>query len=404
MAKTRVLVAMVAALIGASLFLGVAYAQTSTTAEAPTVATLLDQLSAAQTALANNDYATAASQLNAFHSTWPSVEGQIKTRSATDYRQTETDMGLAATLAAQGSPDTQAVVERMATRLQPYDESAPHYGVFDAAIILLREGLEALLVIAALSAVLKRSGTSVGQAWLWIGALAGLALSVVLGFAIQAFFGTIINPTNRELVEGVVGLFAAAMLVYVSYWLHSKATLSGWQSYISSRTRGALKGGSLVGIALLAFLALFREGAETALFYLGMVGSISNGDLLMGLAIGFGGLAILGFLLVVVGVRIPMRPFFAIASVLVFYLCFKFLGTGIHALQVSGMVPPASAEFLPSLDAVGLYPTWPTSIAQLLLLGLAVGVLLHDRVSRVAAPLVPGSPHPSSARQTEFKA
>jgi high-affinity iron transporter len=252
--------------------------------------------------------------------------------------------------------------------------------------------------------VLKRSETRAGQAWLWLGALAGLGLSVVLGFAIQAFFGTIVNPANRELVEGVIGLFAAAMLVYVSYWLHSKATLSGWQSYISGRTRGALKGGSLVGIAVLAFLAVFREGAETALFYLGMVGSISNGDLLMGLAIGFGGLAILGFLLVVVGVRIPMRPFFAIASVLVFYLCFKFLGTGIHALQVSGMVPPASAEFLPSLDAVGLYPTWPTTIAQLLLLGLAAWVLLRARVTRLAARVVPGSGRASSARQTEFKA
>src|SRR5262249_9538567 len=155
--------------------------------------------------------------------------------------------------------------------------------------------------------------------------------------------GTIVNPANRELLEGVIGLFAATMLIYVSYWLHSKSSISGWQSYINAQTRGSLKGGSLVGIAVLAFLAVFREGAETALFYLGMVGNISNSDLLIGLAIGFGALAILGYLLVVVGVRIPMRPFFAVASVLVFYLCFKFIGTGIHALQVSGYVPAQSA-------------------------------------------------------------
>lgn len=353
---------------------------TAAAAAKPTVASLLDELGEAQAALGRNDYSTAAARLNAFQSTWLDVEGEIKTRSADAYRQTETDMGLAATLAAQGSPDAQAVVDRMATRLEPYRE-AGRYGIFDAAIILLREGLEALLVIAALSAVLKRSETPAGQAWLWIGALAGLGLSVLLGLAIQAFFGTIVNPANRELMEGVIGLFAAAMLVYVSYWLHTKASLSGWQSYINTQTRGALKGGSLVGIAVLAFLAVFREGAETALFYLGMVGNISNADLLIGLAIGFGGLLILGFLLVVVGVRIPMRPFFAVASVLVFYLCFKFIGTGIHALQVSGFVPSASAEFLPSLDAVGLYPTWPTTIAQLLLLGLAVWVLLREHLA-----------------------
>ena len=84
-------------------------------------------------------------------------------------------MALAATLASQGSPDAQAVIDRMANRLEPYRE-AGRYGIFDAAIILLREGLEALLVIAALSAVLKKAESSAGQAWLWIGALAGLAL------------------------------------------------------------------------------------------------------------------------------------------------------------------------------------------------------------------------------------
>jgi high-affinity iron transporter len=351
--------------------------------EKPTVATLLDQLSGAQAAIANGDYASATASLKAFESTWLDLEGEIKTRSADTYRQTETDMQLAATLASQRSPETATVVDRMATRLEPYRD-AGGYGVFDAAIILLREGLEALLVIAALSAVLKKSATPGGQAWLWIGALAGLGLSIVLGLAIQAFFGSIVNPANRELMEGVIGLFAAGMLIYVSYWLHSKASLSGWQGYINTQTRDALKGGRLLGIAILAFLAVFREGAETALFYLGMVGNISNADLLLGLAIGFGGLVVLGFLIVVVGVRIPMRPFFAVASVLVFYLCFKFIGTGIHSLQVSGYLPSGSAVFLPSQDAMGVYPTWPTTIAQLLLLGLAAWVLLRNRVNRPA--------------------
>jgi high-affinity iron transporter len=355
----------------------------SGTTSNPTVATLLDQLSDARAALARNDYAAATASLKAFESTWLDVEGEIKTRSADAYRQTETDMQLATTLSAQSSPNTAAVVDRMASRLEPYREAGT-YGVFDATIILLREGLEALLVIAALSAVLKKSGTPAGQTWLWTGAVVGLGLSVILGLAIQAFFGQIVNPANRELMEGVIGLFAAGMLIYVSYWLHSKASLKGWQSYINTQTTDALKGGRLLGIAILAFLAVFREGAETALFYLGMVGNISNQDLLLGLAIGFGGLIVLGFMLVVVGVRIPMRPFFMVASVLVFYLCFKFIGTGIHSLQVAGFIPSGSAAFLPSQDALGLFPTWPSTIAQLLLLGLAAWVLLRNRVNRPA--------------------
>jgi len=91
-------------------------------------------------------------------------------------------------------------------------------------------------------------------------------------------------------------------------------------------------------------------------------------------------LVALGFLMVVVGVRIPMRPFFTAASVLVFYLCFKFTGTGIHALQVAGVLPDGSASFLASVDAVGVYPTWPTTIAQLVLLVVAACVVLRGRL------------------------
>ncbi len=345
----------------------------------PTISTLLTLLSDTQGALAKKDYPTAAAQLKTFQTDWLDVEGDVKTRSADDYRNTENDMNLAFTLASQASPGTATVVSRMATRLQPYRE-ASHYGVFDAAIILLREGLEALLVVVALLAFLKKSGNGTGQGWIATGAGAGLLASVVLGLAIQAFFGAIINPTNRELMEGVIGLVAAAMLIYVSYWLHSKASAGGWQRYLGQRTSEVIQGGRLFGLAALAFLAIFREGAETALFYLGMAGNISTGDLLIGLAIGFIALTILGVLMIVAGVRIPMRPFFAVASLLVFYLCFKFIGAGIHGLQVSGIVPAASASYLPAIDPLGMYPTWPTTIAQLLLLLAGAWVVLRDRL------------------------
>jgi len=348
------------------------------TTETPSVTTLVGQLGDAQAALARNDYASASARLKSFESTWLDVEGQVKTRSADDYRQTETDMALAESLTNQNSPEAATVVSRMSARLQPYQQEL-QYGIFDASIILLREGLEALLIIVALSAVLKRSSSTAGQAWLWTGAVAGLLLSIVLGLAIQTFFGAIITPANRELVEGLIGLFAAAMLIYVSYWLHTRATLGGWQRYINQQTAQVLNGGRLFGIALLAFLAVFREGAETALFYLGMASSISNSDLLIGLAIGFGVLAVIGVAMVALGVRVPLRPFFTIASVLVFYLCFKFIGTGIHALQVAGVLPSESATFLPSIDILGVYPTWQTTLVQLALLVVAIAYLLRDR-------------------------
>jgi high-affinity iron transporter len=359
---------------------------TPSSSSKPTVGTLLDLLGKARSDVLNGDYATANARLKTFESTWLDVEGDVKTRSADAYRQTETDMVLAASLASQNSPETLDLITRMAARLEPFRE-AQRYGIFDATIILLREGLEALLVMVALSAFLKKAGNAAGQRWLWTGASAGVLVSVALGVAIQAFFGAVINPSNRELLEGVIGLFAAAMLVYVSYWLHSKASLGGWQAYIKERTTQAVAGGQLFGLAVLAFLAVFREGGETALFYLGMASNISNTDLLIGLALGVVLLVALGFLMVVVGVRIPMRPFFTAASVLVFYLCFKFTGTGIHALQVAGVLPDGSASFLASVDAVGVYPTWPTTIAQVALLVLAACVLLRGRLRSTSTNL-----------------
>jgi high-affinity iron transporter len=269
----------------------------------------------------------------------------------------------------------------MYVRLTPF-EAHTQYGIFDATIILLREGLEALLVLVALLAVLTRSGNTDRRGWIWGGAAVGLGLSIALGVALNVILRGVINPGNRELIEGFTGLVAASMLLYVSYWLHSNTSVKGWQRQIHRRTAEALTTGSLVGLATLAFLAVFREGAESVLFFLGMAAAISTGDLLIGLGIGAAGLVVLGALIMVIGVRIPMRPFFAIAGVLVFYLCFKFLGTGIHALQIAGVLPTTAATYLPASDLFGISPTWQTTIPQILLLILAASVLLEGWVKQ----------------------
>ena len=346
---------------------------------APSVATLLGELADARAAVAAGDWPRAAAEIAEFQDTWLQVEGEIKTRSAEAYKQTENDMALAATQAAQRSSETDATLARMLDRLRPFEAKAS-YGVFDAAIILLREGLEAVLVLVALATFLVKSGNGAGLRWVWSGALAGLGASVALGAALHVFVSGLVNAGNRELIEGVTGLFAAVMLLYVSFWLHDKASLEGWQRYVRERTSAALTSGGLFGLAVLSFLAVFREGAETILFYLGMAASIATADLLLGLAAGAAGLAVLTLLITVAGLRIPMRPFFTVASVLVFYLCFKFLGTGVHALQVSGVLGPSSAGYLPAIDLFGVYPTWASTIPQLLVLAAGAVVLLRGRV------------------------
>jgi high-affinity iron transporter len=164
------------------------------------------------------------------------------------------------------------------------------------------------------------------------------------------------------------------MLFYVSYWLHSKARLSVWQKYIRDRSTAALAGGSMFSLGMLSLLAVFREGAETSVFYLGIAPSISPGDLALGLGLGVLTLAAVGVTTMVIGLRLPLRPFFLASSVLIYYLGFKFVGMGLHALQVSGVLPATPAP-LPGSDFLGVYPTWETALPQLLLL-IAAGAVL----------------------------
>jgi high-affinity iron transporter len=339
----------------------------------PTVSTVLGKLDDARNYVISGNYASALNEVKEFQVAWLDVEGQIKTRSVEAYTGTENDMSLAFNLLSQNSPQAKEVLDRMYARLEPFN-NAGNYGIFDAVAIILREGLEALLVLVALLAFLRKSDNKSGQKWVWSGAIGGLGISIMLAVLIQLIFTSAFSGGNREVMEGFVGLFAAAMLVYVSYWLHSKSNIKEWQRYISAKTSNALAKGSLFGLALLAFLAVFREGAETVLFLLGMAGAISLFDLLVGLGIGLAIMLVIGILIMVVGVRIPLRPFFMVASILVFYLCFKFLGTGIHSLQVANVISSNTNTFLPASDFFGIFPTWETTIPQLLLLSAGVGV------------------------------
>ena len=322
-----------------------AVSSTATTAPTPTksnstatITALLLILTTSRDAASRGEYNKAATQFSTFDDTWVDVEGEVKTRSAGDYRATEDDMARVSTLLGDGSPDSVAALNGMIARLRPY-ENAGNYKIFDATTIIVREGLEAMLVVIALLAFMRKSGNADKERWVWGGATAGILASIALGVAIHLLFKEFFSGGNRELLEGITGLVAAVMLIYVSYWLHSQASLGAWQKQIRQRTDAALASGSLWGLAALAFLAVFREGGETVLFLIGMAGKISTSDLVLGLAIGAAFLSVVGVLLTVLGVRIPMRPFFAVASALTFYLCFKFVGVGIHALQVAGVIP-----------------------------------------------------------------
>ncbi|MBV9121719.1 MAG: FTR1 family protein, partial [Chloroflexi bacterium] len=146
----------------------------------------------------------------------------------------------------------------------------------------------------------------------------------------------------------------------------------------------------------IAFLAVLREGAETILFYVGIAPAIDPGQLLIGIAVGAVALIVVAVLMLVVGVHIPIRPFFLVTSALVFFLAFKFAGMGVHSLQVADKISSHTASYLPTSDFFGVFPTWESVALQLVVvaitaIGLAVTSAGHHshelpEQGRVAGP------------------
>lgn len=346
-----------------------------------TLAQVLQLLDKAESGIRSRDAAGALEAMTQFRNAWLDVEGVVLTQSAKVYGDSERDMVEVQVLLQSNPPDFDgalAVVSNMKDYLAPV-AGKTSYSLFDATTIILREGLEAMLVVVALLGFLRKSGQPAKSIWVWGGVTAGLVVSTLLAVAVRVVVGSGAFGNNNFLIAGWTGVFAAVMLVYVSYWLHSKANLAEWNRYIREKSTLALATGNLLSLATLAFLAVFREGTETVLFYIGMASSITLRDLVSGLALGFGVLIVLAVAMIKIGLKIPMRPFFLVSSILVFYLGFKFTGMGVHGLQLAGVLPATRIPYLPSIDFLALYPNWQSALPQLFLLILALAIVIHGQ-------------------------
>jgi high-affinity iron transporter len=313
---------------------------------------------------------------------WLSVEGTVVAHSASVYSDSERDLVTIQAMLSANPPNykqADKTIDNMVKYLTPLADKS-QYTYWDAAMILIREGLEALLVVIALMSFVKKSGESKGKGWIWAGVLGGLGVSVVLAMIVKFVISSGAFGNNNALIAGWTGVFAAVMLLYMSYWLHSQSNIADWNQYIREKSQTALSTGRLVSLGFLAFLAVFREGTETVLFYIGMASQIKLQSLLLGFLIGAGILGILAYLMVFVGLKLPLRPFFIVSSVIVFYLCIKFTGMGIHSLQLAGLIHTSNAESIPSIEFFALYPSWESTIPQIILVLGAVIVLLAKRM------------------------
>ena len=255
-----------------------------------------------------------------------------------------------------------------------------------AFLILIREGLEALLVVAAVIAYLVKSGNKRFAKWIYLGVVAGLAGSGLVAVLFTFLFGG--SGPIQEISEGVCALIATLMLLWTSNWMLNKSSVEAWNNYIRNKTEAAVAGaqnkvesgqglglGMIASLAMLSFLAVFREGAETVIFYESIYSMSQDAH-----GMWVGGLAAAAVLIVIflilrfTSVKIPIGPFFLVTSILMAALVVIFAGGGIHALIEGDLIEGTYLSAVPTNDWIGLYPYVETITAQVIA-AIAVVVL-----------------------------
>jgi high-affinity iron transporter len=259
-------------------------------------------------------------------------------------------------------------------------------GVFVGALtILLREGAEALLVVVAMIAFLKKAGRQDVLPMVHAGWMSALVAGGLTWFA--ATYMVEISGASRELTEGYSSLFAAVILLSVGIWMHQKSMAGRWQAYIRDKLSAALGRQSAVMLFVLAFVTVYREVFETVLFYAALWTEGTGAYLLAGLGLGIVLLGLVAWIMLRTSTRLPIGRFFAISSGLVAVLAVVLVGKGVAALQEAGVlgITPIAG---PSLDLLGIHPSLQTTLAQLAVVGvIAVSMLYNARSARGLRPV-----------------
>ncbi|MCW8889885.1 MAG: FTR1 family iron permease, partial [Sedimenticola sp.] len=258
-------------------------------------------------------------------------------------------------------------LEQVAQTQKPTDSS--FWGLLvQAFLILLREGFEAMLVITALVAYLRRQGATEKVRVIYQGTALALVASLLTAWLLTVVFQ--ISGAGQEALEGITMLLASVVLFYVSYWLISKSEAARWQAFINHQIDQALSRGSAFALGLAAFLAVYREGAETVLFYQALAGQADGHwqPLLMGFASAAVALLVLYKVMQLASFKLPIGLFFTVTAALLYYLAVSFAGNGVLELQEAGWVGITPIDGGPTVTWLGLYPSLESVAAQLLLL------------------------------------
>jgi high-affinity fe2+/pb2+ permease len=327
-------------------------------------------------AFVSGDKAQGSQKMKKFIEVWPVIEGDVRTRNASLYTKVESETPI---IMVKGNEQKyQDQLKDLIAELSKIDTKS-NYNAIDSMLILLREGVEALVIVLSLASALRAAKQRKGLVWVYAGAIAGILASILAAVVLKYSFPALSSGTNREIIEGVVGIFAVVMMIGIGIWLHSKSSVKAWKDYMDKKLNVVLSTGSFVSMFALSFLAVFREGAETILFYAGIMPLITTSNLLIGIGLAIVALIILGFAMMKASGKLPISKVFLVLSWLIYILGFKMLGVSIHALQITDMLSNHIIDHMPTIEWLGIYPSYEVVISQIVYMIIVILSMIYEK-------------------------
>lgn len=341
------------------------------------VTQLNEELDKAIAGINDNDLDKADASLSQFVKIWPYVEGKIQTKNSSLYTKIEDKFPYYQSILDQSNKD------RVKKGLQELNSEIKdtvgqgEYSFVDVMIIFLREGIEVLLIIMTLTTMTRKVKDVKGTSSVVGGALLGLILNIGLGITFIYTIGN--NGVVREGMEAILGIVAVVLMYVVGIWMHRRSNAQRWNEMIQSMYNNAMSNGNLILLGTIGLISVLREGVEVIIFYMGMIGSITTKDFILGIGLAIIILIIFAFAFRFIVKLIPVRFIFRVLSILIFVMTFKMLGVSIQKLQLLGYMSQHSIEGLPTLSWIGFYPSFETIIAQVILIILILIFVLNNR-------------------------
>jgi high-affinity iron transporter len=253
---------------------------------------------------------------------------------------------------------------------------------FYSFLIIVREGVEAILVISAIAAYLMKSGNASKVKEVYQSTFVAILASFLTAYLFKSIIH--VSGKSQEVLEGSILIIATAFLFSMGYWMFRNADPKRWKNHIEGMIKDSLSNGKRMMLWSAVFLAVYREGAETVLFYQALLADSTgdNSPIWLGFIVGAVVLIILFYVIRFTSTRLPLRPFFIISGLLLYVLAFIFAGEGMKELQAGGLISNSTISGFPVIGVLGVYPSWEGICIQAVML-IAIFVALSLRKKNI---------------------